>query len=314
MIKCKFCGEETIEIPDFETATDYGDFHYICKNCGAIGYEVLGHGMTWDEQSVTPENRRIKEAFAMKSKLNPDWVIPRLKGFLEQKGIKKVVIGISGGKDSTIVAKLMVDCLGKDNVLGVLMPNGVQKDISDAEGVVKFLGIPSIKVNIGRSFNALYENMNVGLSEISGSISEDARINIAPRIRMSILYAVAQSMGNGWRVAGTTNKSEEYIGWLTKWGDGAADFEPVIDYTVRELLQLGVNLGLPKDKVYKVPIDGLADGSDEDRFGFTYNQLDDFIEKGTSGDEFVDEKICKMHQYSEHKRVSIPYFRFNRLV
>ena len=156
--------------------------------------------------------------------------------------------------------------------------------------------------------------MNVGLSEISGSISEDARINIAPRIRMSVLYAVAQSMGNGWRVAGTTNKSEEYIGWLTKWGDGAADFEPVIDYTVRELLQLGVNLGLPKDKVYKVPIDGLADGSDEDRFGFTYNQLDDFIEKGTSGDEFVDEKICKMHQYSEHKRVSIPYFRFNRLV
>ena len=245
----------------------------------------------------------------MNNKINPEYVIPKMKEFLNKKGIEKVVIGISGGKDSTIVAKLMVDCLGKENVLGVLMPNGVQKDINDSKEVVKFLDIPNITVNIGRSFNALYEDMGIGLISESKRVSEDARINIAPRIRMSVLYAVAQSMGNGWRVAGTTNKSEEYIGWLTKWGDGAADFEPVIDYTVRELLQLGVNLGLPKDKVYKVPIDGLAVGSDEERFGFTYNQLDDYIEKGTSCDREVDTKITRMHKYSEHKRVEIPKFR-----
>lgn len=308
MIKCKFCNSETVEIPDFETATDYGDFHYVCKNCGAVGYEVLGHGMVWEEENKKFKNR-VTEVTEMDKKLNPKYVIPKMKDFLKEKGIERVVIGISGGKDSTIVAKLMADCLGKENVLGVLMPNGIQKDINDSKEVVKFLDIPNITVNIGRSFNALYEDMSIGLINESKRISEDARINIAPRIRMSVLYAVAQSMGNGWRVAGTTNKSEEYIGWLTKWGDGAADFEPVIDYTVRELLQLGVNLGLPKDKVYKVPIDGLAVGSDEERFGFTYNQLDDYIEKGTSCDREVDTKITRMHKYSEHKRVEIPKFR-----
>ena len=308
MIKCKFCNSETVEIPDFETATDYGDFHYVCKNCGAVGYEVLGHGMVWEEENKKFKNR-VTEVTEMDKKLNPKYVIPKMKDFLKEKGIERVVIGISGGKDSTIVAKLMADCLGKENVLGVLMPNGIQKDINDSKEVVKFLDIPNITVNIGRSFNALYEDMSIGLISESKRISEDARINIAPRIRMSVLYAVAQSMGNGWRVAGTTNKSEEYIGWLTKWGDGAADFEPVIDYTVRELLQLGVNLGLPKDKVYKVPIDGLAVGSDEERFGFTYNQLDDYIEKGTSCDREVDRKITRMHKYSEHKRVEIPKFR-----
>ena len=309
MIKCKFCNSETVEIPDFETATDYGDFHYVCKNCGAVGYEVLGHGMVWEEENKKFKNR-VTEVTEMDKKLNPKYVIPKMKDFLKEKGIERVVIGISGGKDSTIVAKLMADCLGKENVLGVLMPNGIQKDINDSKEVVKFLDIPNITVNIGRSFNALYEDMSIGLISESKRVSEDARINIAPRIRMSVLYAVAQSMGNGWRVAGTTNKSEEYIGWLTKWGDGAADFEPVIDYTVRELLQLGVNLGLPKDKVYKVPIDGLAVGSDEERFGFTYNQLDDYIEKGTSCDREVDTKITRMHKYSEHKRVEIPKFRF----
>ena len=308
MIKCKFCNSETVEIPDFETATDYGDFHYVCKNCGAVGYEVLGHGMVWEEENKKFKNR-VTEVTEMDKKLNPKYVIPKMKDFLKEKGIERVVIGISGGKDSTIVAKLMADCLGKENVLGVLMPNGIQKDINDSKEVVKFLDIPNITVHIGRSFNALYEDMSIGLISESKRISEDARINIAPRIRMSVLYAVAQSMGNGWRVAGTTNKSEEYIGWLTKWGDGAADFEPVIDYTVRELLQLGVNLGLPKDKVYKVPIDGLAVGSDEERFGFTYNQLDDYIEKGTSCDREVDTKITRMHKYSEHKRVEIPKFR-----
>ena len=309
MIKCKFCNSETIEIPDFETATDYGDFHYVCKNCGAVGYEVLGHGMVWEEENKKFKNR-VTEVTEMDKKLNPEYVIPKMKDFLKEKGIERVVIGISGGKDSTIVAKLMADCLGKENVLGVLMPNGIQKDINDSKEVVKFLDIPNITVNIGRSFNALYEDMSIGLISESKRISEDARINIAPRIRLSVFYAVAQSMGNGWSVAGTTNKSEEYIGWLTKWGDGAADFEPVIDYTVRELLQLGVNLGLPKDKVYKVPIDGLAVGSDEERFGFTYNQLDDYIEKGTSCDREVDTKITRMHKYSEHKRVEIPKFRF----
>ena len=246
---------------------------------------------------------------------NPKKIVFRMKEYMSALSIKGAVIGISGGKDSTIVAKLMVECLGKENVMGVLMPNGEQSDIDDSYEVVRLLDIPYMVVNIKDGMKGLVDRIDYGCRAVYNTdkeieITEPAYINIAPRIRMSVLYAVAQSMGNGWRVAGTTNKSEEYIGWLTKWGDGAADFEPVIDYTVRELLQLGVNLGLPKDKVYKVPIDGLAVGSDEERFGFTYNQLDDYIEKGTSCDREVDTKITRMHKYSEHKRVEIPKFRF----
>ena len=203
----------------------------------------------------------------------------------------------------------MVECLGKENVFGVLMPNGLQKDIDDSKRVVELLGIRYTTVNICRAYNVLYEDLNIALINHSKGVSEPSRINIAPRIRMTVLYAVAQSMGNGWRVVGTTNKSEEYIGWLTKWGDGGVDFEPIIDFTVTEILQLGLNLGLPKDLVCKTPIDGLAEGSDEDRIGFTYAMLDKYIVNGTSGDSEVDKKIERMYEYSEHKRNLIPRYK-----
>ena len=304
MIKCKFCNSETVEIPDFETATDYGDFHYVCKNCGAVGYEVLGHGMVWEEENKKLETN-VTEVTKMDNKLNPEYVIPRMKEFLKEKGIEKVVIGISGGKDSTIVAKLMVDCLGKENVLGVLMPNGIQKDINDSKEVVKFLDIPNITVNIGRSFNALYEDMSIGLISESKRISEDARINIAPRIRMSVLYAVAQSMGNGWRVAGTTNKSEEYIGWLTKWGDGAHDFNPIADLTVTEIYEFLRYLNAPEPILTKAPSAALFEGqTDEQEMGVTYAELDALL-RGEKIDAEKQEIILRLHKRSEHKRKGI---------
>lgn len=238
--------------------------------------------------------------------MNSKEIVAKLSKRCNEEGIKGAVIGISGGKDSTIVAKLMVDCLGKENVLGVLMPNGEQKDINDSIRVVELLDIDAITVNIGNSFNELVNSVSRELNYLGKFLSEPSRINIAPRIRMTTLYAVAQSMGNGWRVIGTTNKSEEYIGWLTKWGDGGVDFEPIIDFTVTELHKIGQELGLPKDLVCKTPIDGLAEGSDEDRIGFSYNALDKYIITGTSGDKETDIKIEKMHKYSEHKRKPIP--------
>jgi NAD+ synthase len=239
---------------------------------------------------------------------------PALSPFEELYGIKGAVIGISGGKDSTIVAKLMVECLGKENVMGVLMPNGDQSDINDSYDVVNILDIPYMVVNIKEAMHGIVDRIDYGMRSIHNTdkrieITEPAYINIAPRIRMTTLYAIAQSMGNGWRVIGTTNKSEEYIGWLTKWGDGAADFEPIIDFTVTELHQLGKNLGLPENLVCKTPIDGLAKGSDEDRFGFTYAELDMYIENGTTGNKETDSKIERMHGYSEHKRVSVPKYK-----
>ena len=245
---------------------------------------------------------------------NPKNLVFRMREYMKSLGIKGAVIGISGGKDSTIVAKLMVECLGKENVMGVLMPNGDQSDINDSYDVVNILDIPYMVVNIKEAMHGIVDRIDYGMRSIHNTdkrieITEPAYINIAPRIRMTTLYAIAQSMGNGWRVIGTTNKSEEYIGWLTKWGDGAADFEPIIDFTVTELHQLGKNLGLPENLVCKTPIDGLAKGSDEDRFGFTYAELDMYIENGTTGNKETDNKIERMHGYSEHKRVSIPKYK-----
>lgn len=241
------------------------------------------------------------------NKTNPKYLIHILKEKFAENGIKGAVVGISGGKDSTIVAKLMVEVLGKENVFGVLMPNGEQSDISDSYRVVEFLNIPFVEVNIRAAYNGLLDSI---LLKYDNEITTQAAMNIPPRLRMTTLYAIAQSKGNGWRVMGTTNKSEEYIGWLTKWGDGAADFEPIIDYTVTELRELGSNLGLPYDLVKKVPIDGLAPGSDEERLGFTYDMLDKYIATGTSGDVAIDEKIAKLHYYSEHKRNPVASVHF----
>lgn len=242
-----------------------------------------------------------------------------LRRKVDELGIKKATLGLSGGKDSNIVAKLMVDILGKDNVVGVMIPNGSENDDLAIE-LSHMLGINTLSCDIADSFNLMMSNLTVALHtpEISNGryeskvVSEDTRINIAPRLRMTVLYAVAQSIGGGCRVIGTTNKSENFIGWLTKWGDGGADFEPIINLTVRNLHELGSYIGLPEKFVKRAPVDGLTPKTDEDRFGFTYNQLDDYIEsiennfKGTCGDEEVDAKIERMHRISQHKRVPIP--------
>lgn len=236
--------------------------------------------------------------------------IDGLKNACKHLGINGAVIGISGGKDSTIVAKLMVEVLGKDNVLGVLMPNGVQKDIDVSQAVVDFLNIKSITVNIGNSYDSLLETIDSQMfSVLNKGMSRDSIVNISPRIRMTVLYGIAQSMGKGWRVIGTTNRSEEYIGWLTKWGDGGVDFEPIIDLSVTELREFGLYLGLPEKFVHKVPIDGLTELTDEERFGFTYEQLDAYMDFGTSGDSKIDAIIKQMHDYSNHKRNPVPIFK-----
>ena len=245
---------------------------------------------------------------------NVDIIISELRNSCEKNGIKGAVVGISGGKDSTIVAKLMTEVLGKENVVGVLMPNGEQSDIDDSYKVVNILNIPYTVVNIQESMKGAVENVDLGLRNLKNfdkevELAKAAYINIAPRIRMTVLYAIAQSMGNGWRVIGTTNKSEEYIGWLTKWGDGGCDFEPIIDFTVTELRQLGKYLGLPTELVDKTPVDGLTPLSDEDRIGFKYSELDEYIMQGTTGNKDIDSKIERMHEYSEHKRNPIPVFK-----
>lgn len=220
--------------------------------------------------------------------------------FDKQPGAKGAVIGISGGKDSTVVAKLLAEALGKDRVFGVLMPNGEQKDIKDSLNLVEFIGIPYKIVNIEKAYNGLLE----GIAE--ENLSEDARINIAPRLRMTTLYAIAANMH--YRVCGTGNKSEAFVGYTTKWGDSAFDFNPIGDLSTEEVMAVGDNLGLPYELVHKTPSDGLSGKSDEDKLGFTYKQVNDYMEQGTSGDKEVDEKIRLKHEYNLHKQVLPPKF------
>jgi NAD+ synthase len=256
--------------------------------------------------------------------MNCELYLEALRRKVDELGIQKATLGLSGGKDSNIVAKLMVDILGPDNVIGVMIPNGTENDALAIE-LSHILGINTLSCDIADSFKSMMENLNTALRAPdidngrykSKAVSEDTRINIAPRLRMTVLYAVAQSIGDGCRVIGTTNRSENFIGWLTKWGDGGADFEPIINLTVRELHELGAYIGLPEKFVKRTPVDGLTPKTDEDRFGFTYNQLDDYIEstdnnfKGTCGNADIDAKIERMHRNSAHKRVPIPTVEYN---
>ncbi|NLZ49151.1 MAG: NAD(+) synthase [Clostridiales bacterium] len=221
--------------------------------------------------------------------------------FDNQPGAKGAVIGISGGKDSTVVSRLLVEALGKDRVFGVLMPNGEQKDIKDSLKLVDFIGIPYKIVNIEKAYNGLIE----AISE--ENLSEDAKINIAPRLRMTTLYAIAANMH--YRVCGTGNKSEAFVGYTTKWGDGAYDFNPIGDLSTEEVMAVGDYLGLPYELVHKTPSDGLSGKSDEEKLGFTYKQVNDYMERGTCGDKEVDEKIRLKHEANLHKQTLPPKFK-----
>ena len=211
----------------------------------------------------------------------------------------RAVIGISGGKDSSVVAALCVKALGAERVLGVLMPNGVQKDITDAHEVCKHLGIRRTSVNIHQAILALAGDM-------AYSLTEQASTNLPARIRMATLYAISQSV-NG-RVANTCNRSENYVGYETKYGDGAGDFSPLGNLTVREVLEIGDYLGLPHRLVHKTPIDGLKtneDGSyvtDEQSLGFTYEELDNYLLNGIVPSEEKLERIEQLHARGVAKR------------
>lgn len=215
------------------------------------------------------------------------------------------VIGISGGKDSTIIAALLVKALGKDRVIGVMMPNGVQPDISDSEKVIELLGIKGYEVNIYDQYNAEVS----ALREAGIEPTKDTLINIGPRLRMTTLYAVAQALPNGGRVCNTCNKSEDYIGYSTKYGDAAGDFSPCADFTVTEMLQIGDALGLPYDLVHKTPSDGLCGKTDEDNLGFTYAELDKYIETGFIKDPDKKAIIDRKHRLNLHKLKTIPTYR-----
>lgn len=210
------------------------------------------------------------------------------------------VVGISGGKDSSVVAALCVEALGKERVIGVLMPCGEQADIDMARKLVRFLEIRNYEVNV----KAAVEGVLNALPEIE--LSAQTRTNLPPRIRMTVLYAVSQSV-NG-RVANTCNLSEDWVGYSTRYGDSVGDFSPLSRLTVTEVKAIGRELGLPTDLVDKVPIDGLCGKTDEENLGFTYAALDKYIREGICEDEELKERIDSMHQRNLFKLELMPCF------
>ena len=233
-------------------------------------------------------------------------IVAWIRDWFENNGPKaNAVIGISGGKDSSIVAALLVKALGKERVVGVLMPNGEQKDIADSKKVVEVLGIKHFIVNI----NPAVEGEYAALRAAGVEIGKDAIINTPPRIRMTTLYAIAQSLPEGGRVTNTCNRSEDWVGYSTKYGDAAGDFSPCSDYLVYEMLQIGDALGLPKELIHKTPSDGLSGMSDEDKLGFTYATLDHYVLTGEIEDQTTKEKIDRLHRLNLHKLQTIPMYK-----
>lgn len=232
-------------------------------------------------------------------------IVEWIKDFFEKNGSGcNAVIGISGGKDSSIVAALCVEALGKNRVIGVLMPNGEQSDISYAELLVKHLDIKSYTINIADAVSGVLDNIS---SEFK--VTEQTVVNLPPRIRMATLYAVSQS--NNGRVANTCNLSEDWIGYSTRYGDSVGDFSPLSNLTVAEIKAIGRELGLPNILIDKVPSDGLCGKTDEDNFGFTYAVLDRYIREGICEDEEVKKKIDKLHERNLFKLQLMPSFPYN---
>ena len=219
------------------------------------------------------------------------------------------VIGISGGKDSSVVAALCVEALGKEKVLGVMMPNGSQSDIDDAYCLCDHLGIKHIVCNIASSVDSVLLGIALGMnSKNEFDISNQTKINLPARIRMATLYAVSQSM-NG-RVANTCNLSEDYIGYSTRWGDSVGDFAPLANLTSDEVVAIGDACGLPHELTHKIPSDGLCGKTDEDNFGFTYDVLNKYIRTGVCEDSTVKAKIDSMHEKNLFKLMPIPTFTY----
>ena len=228
-----------------------------------------------------------------------DW----MRAQMNACGGKTAVVGISGGKDSSVTAALCVKAYGRENVVGVLMPDGVQSDIDYSNGLVDVLDIRHYTFNIhGGTSGILNEMERVGIDA-----SRQTRVNLPSRIRMATLYAIAQSEEGGI-VINTSNLSEDWVGYCTIYGDSAGAFSPLGMYTTEEVIALGAELGLPERFLIKPPSDGLTGKTDEDNLGFTYHAVNEYMRKGIA-DPAIKEQIDRKHKTSRFKFQTLPVYQ-----
>lgn len=233
-----------------------------------------------------------------------DWI----RTFFKENGPKsKAVVAISGGKDSSVVAALCVEALGKDRVFGVLLPQGEQPDIDASLMLVDHLGIDYVIINIGDSCKTLEDEISNNLKSDHGiEFTKQAHTNLPARVRMATTYAVSQSIDG--RVANTCNLSEDWVGYATRYGDGAGDFSPLSKMTVYEVKEIGRALGLPAQLVDKTPIDGLSGMTDEENLGFTYSDLDKYLREGICEDSDLKATFDRKRKFSKFKLNMMPAF------
>lgn len=239
---------------------------------------------------------------------NPDKeaarVITWARSYLQGTDGKPLVIGISGGKDSTITAAALCEAVGPRRVLGVLLPNGTQKDINTAREVCKFLQIQSVELNIGPMYKGMIDQMKSRVPNLrTEQINSIVETNAPCRCRMVMLYSLANQFHG--RVVNTCNMSESFVGYDTKWGDQCGDFGLFQDYTASEVKQMGYSLGVLTQFIEKAPDDGMCGLTDEDRWGFSYAYLDAWLRRGGKCENETDKKILGMHLAALHKLAGI---------
>lgn len=221
-----------------------------------------------------------------------DEVVAWIQKWISENGNErtKVIVGVSGGKDSSVVSALLVKALGKERVIGVMMPNGEQKDISDSRTVVSHLGIQNFTVNIAKAYEEI-QSAFIDSEVVAGeknkltndSFSSIFKTNTPARLRMVTLYGIAAQIGN-CRVVNTCNLSEDLVGYSTFYGDAAGDFAPINKLTTEEVVAIGDYLGLPRSLTHKAPSDGMCGKTDEDNLGFTYHEVNMLARKNERGE------------------------------
>lgn len=232
-------------------------------------------------------------------------VINWIKNYVEESGAEGVVIGNSGGKDSAVVIGLCTKALGKEKILTVAMPcSSISQDLEDAQLVADTFGVKMLTVDLSSTYKNLYTEIE---AELEKEISPYVSINIRPRLRMTTLYTIAQQYG--YLVAGTGNACEQFIGYTTKWGDNASDFNPLAEFTVSDVLKMGKFLGVPDAILEKSPDDGLGLGTDEEKLGIKYSEIEQYLKYGITSKPLVTAKIELMHKQTHHKRNEIPVYK-----
>lgn len=257
-----------------------------------------------NKKYIESRRREIREILPdFDADAEKEYIIGWIKEYFVKNGVNsKAVIGISGGKDSSVAAALCVEALGADRVIGVLMPQDYQDDIDDSFFLCEHLGIEYKVINIGPIYDELE---NAFTANTSFPISQQIKTNAPSRLRMTILYMVAAAVGG--RVVNTCNYSEDYVGYSTKYGDAAGDFSPLSWYTVSEVLMIGDSLNLPEQLIYKTPADGMCGKTDEENLGFTYFELDNYILNNCVPGYEILKEIEERHQRNLHKTRRIPF-------